>query len=157
MSAFAVYPKQKWTRSLKRAVERGAEFFLNRELYKEGKRYEPWFRFHYPEHYYYDLLVGLDFLTALGFSSDKRLAYAVDQLKKKRSADGKWKLNAAHPDLEASIAKWYKKRPPTPFALEGVGEPSKMITFKALRVLKRIDGSPSPSQITLDGSAISSC
>jgi hypothetical protein len=141
MSAFAVYPKQKWTRSLKRAVERGAEFFLKRELYKEGKRYEPWFRFHYPEHYYYDLLVGLDFLTALGFSSDKRLAYAVDQLKQKRRSDGKWNLDAAHPDVDASIAKWYKKRTPTPFALEEVGEPSKMITFRALRVLKRIESS----------------
>jgi hypothetical protein len=141
MSAFAAYPRQKWTRSLKRAVERGAEFYLERELYKEGKRYEPWFRFHFPEHYYYDLLVGLDFLTALRFGSDKRLTHAVDLLKQKRGPNGKWNLDAAHPDVDASVAKWYKKRPPTPFALEPVGGPSKMITLKALKVLKRIEES----------------
>ena len=141
MSAFAAYPKQKWTRSLKRAVERGAEFYLDRELYKEGKRYEPWFRFHFPEHYYYDLLVGLGFLTALGFGSDRRLTQAVDLLKQKRRPNGEWNLDAAHPDVDASVAKWYKKRPPTPFTLERVGEPSKMITLKALKVLKRIEGS----------------
>jgi hypothetical protein len=141
MSAFAAYPRQKWTRSLKRAVERGAEFYLKRELSREGRRYEPWFRFHFPEHYYYDLLVGLDFLTALGYGSDKRLTRPIDVLREKRRPDGRWNLDAVHPDVNASVAKWYKKWPPTPFALEKVGEPSKMITFKALKVLKRIDGS----------------
>jgi hypothetical protein len=135
MSAFAAYPKQKWTRSLNRAVERGAEFYLKRELHKEGKRYDPWYRFHFPEHYYYDLLVGLDFLTALCYGSDKRLSYAVDLLKQKRRPDGKWNLDAVHPDGTRY------SRPPTPFSPEQVGEPSKMITLKALRVLKRIDGS----------------
>jgi hypothetical protein len=143
MSAFAAYPKQKWTRSLKRAIDRGAEFYLKRELHKEGERYEPWYRFHFPEHYYYDLLVGLDFLTALGYGSDKRLNYAIGLVKQKKGPDGKWSLDAAHPDVDASIAKWYKQRPPIPFALEEVGEPSKMITLKALRVLKRIERSPS--------------
>ena len=141
MSAFAAYPKEKWTRSITRAIERGAEFYLSRELQKEGKRYEPWFRFHFPEHYYYDLLVGLDFLTALGFDSDKRLAGAVSELKRKNGPDGRWKLDAVHPDVDGAVANWYKAKPPTPFGLEKVGEPSKMITFKALRVLKRIEGS----------------
>jgi hypothetical protein len=135
MSAFAAYPKQKWTRSIKRAVERGAEFYLKRELHKEGKRYDPWYRFHFPEQYYYDLLVGLDFVTALGYGSDKRLSYAVDLLKQKRRPDGKWNLEAVHPDGTRYT------RPPTPFSLEQVGEPSKMITLKALKVLRRIDGS----------------
>ncbi len=135
MSAFAAYPKHKWTRSIKRAVERGAEFYLKRELHKEGKRYDPWYRFHFPEHYYYDLLVGLDFVTALGYGSDKRLSYAVDLLKQKRRPDGKWNLDAVHPDGTRYT------RPPTPFSLEQVGDPSKMITFTALRVLKRIEGS----------------
>ncbi len=135
MSAFAAYPKQKWTRSIKRAVERGAEFYLSRELHKQGQHSEPWYRFHFPEHYYYDLLVGLDFLTALGYGSDKRMSYAVNLLKQKRRPDGKWNLDAVHPDGP------HYTRPPTPFSLEQVGEPSKMITLKALRVLRRINGS----------------
>jgi hypothetical protein len=141
MSAFAAYPRQKWTRSIKRAVENGAEFFLERELYRQGKRYGPWFRFHYPTHYYYDLLVGLDFLTTLGFASDHRLTYAVDLLREKRRSDGRWNLDAIHPDLESSYTNWYRKRLPTPLTLERAGEPSKMITFTALKVLKLMEES----------------
>jgi hypothetical protein len=139
MSAFAALPKQKWTRSIRRAVEKGAEFFLSRELHRQGRRYEPWYRFHYPVHYYYDLLVGLDFLTALGFGNDKRRDYALNLLKRKRRLDGRWDLDAVHPDLEGSYAKWYRHRPPTPYALEEVGKPSKMITLRALRILKRVE------------------
>ena len=140
LSAFAVYPRQKWTRSMKLAVERGAEFFLERELHKQGDRYEPWYRFHYPLHYYYDLLVGLDFMTALGYSGDKRLGYAISLLKKKRRSDGTWNLDAINPDAESPRARWDKNHPKQasiPFALEKPGEPSKMITLNALKVLSR--------------------
>jgi len=139
MSAFAVYPTQKWTKSMKRSVERGAEFYLEREMHKQGAHYRPWYRFHYPIHYYYDLLVGLDFITALGYGDDRRLNHAHSLLKEKRRSDGRWNLDAIHPDLEGSIAKWYRKQPPpTPLALENVGQPSKMITLKAMQVLSRL-------------------
>ena len=142
MSLFATYPKTKWTRSIKRAVERGAEFYLSREMHNQGKRYEPWYRFHYPVHYYYDLLVGLDFMTALGFGDDRRLRFAISILKQKRRPDGRWNLDAVHPDLEGPIAELYARRPPTPFSLEPVGQPSKMITLLALKVLKRLGDWP---------------
>ena len=138
MSAFAAYPRQKWTRSMKRSVERGAEFYLQRELHKQGARYRPWYRFHYPLHYYYDLLVGLDFITALGYVGDRRLSYALSVLERKRRRDGKWILNAVHPDVEGGMASWYTKRKPTPFALEMPGQPSKMVTLTAMRVLSRL-------------------
>ncbi len=121
MSLFAAYPRQKWTRSIRKAVERGAEFYLAREMHKEGRRYEPWYRFHYPVHYYYDLLVGLDFMTALGFADDRRLKYAISLLREKRRPDGRWNLDAVHPDLEGPIAELYARRPPTPFSLEPTG------------------------------------
>lgn len=144
MSAFAVYPQQKWTKSMKLAVQKGAEFYLERELHREGKHYAPWYRFHYPVHYYYDLLVGLEFMTALGYSSDKRLSYAISLLKKKRRADGRWNLDAVNPDPESPVAKWDKKHPKQasiPFALESPQKPSKIITLNALKVLNRIAGS----------------
>ncbi len=142
MSAFAVYPRQKWTRSMKTAVERGAEFFLSRELSRQGARYAPWFRFHFPYHYYYDLLVGLDFITALGYVDDRRLGPAVAHLMRKRRRDGRWNLDAVHPDYDndGRLPRWweeYRKRY-RPFALEGVGQPSKMITLRAATVLKRL-------------------
>ena len=96
MSAFAALPKQKWTKEIKRTVERGAEFFLERELHKQGARYKPWFKFHYPIHYYYDILVGLDFITTLGYTDDPRLEYAVKLLKAKRRRDGKWNMDVRY-------------------------------------------------------------
>ncbi len=142
LSAFAVYPRQKWNRGMKLAVEKGAEFFLERELHRQGDRYEPWYRFHYPVHYYYDLLVGLEFMTALGYAGDKRLGYAVSLLKKKKRADGRWNLDSVNPDPESPQGRWNREHPKqatTPFALEEPGKPSKMITLNALKVLDRID------------------
>ncbi len=141
LSAFAVYPRARWTRSMKECVERGAEFFLERELHRQGTRYAPWFRFHYPVHYYYDLLVGLDVLTALGYGSDPRLEFALRHLAKKRRPDGRWNLDAVHPDVVGPIATWMRQHPkqrPTPSILERPGEPSKMITLTALNVLERV-------------------
>ncbi len=142
MSAFVAYPRTKWSAEMKRAVERAAEFYLQRELHKQGGPYEPWFRFHYPVHYYYDLLVGLDFMTALGYGDDPRMRFALSLLKEKRRSDGRWVLDAIHPDVEGGMAEYYKKSPkdmPTPFALEKPGEPSKMITLRALKVLDRLE------------------
>jgi hypothetical protein len=143
MSAFVVFPKPKWTEGMKRAVESAAEFYLQRELHIQGAHYPPWYRFHYPVHYYYDLLVGLDFMTALGYGDDPRLAHAISHLKSKRRSDGRWNLDAVHPDVEGKIAEWFAANPkhtPTPFALEKAGEPSKMITLRALSVLSRLEG-----------------
>lgn len=142
LSAFAVYPRPNWTRSMKLACEKGAEFFLERELHKQGARWEPWYRFHYPYHYYYDLLVGLDFITALGYSNDKRLGYAISLLKEKRRKDGRWNLDANRPEESPQLAAFRKQHPHskdlTPFVLESPGQPSKMITLTALKVLNRI-------------------
>lgn len=142
MSAFAAYPKELWTRSIKSAVERGAEFYLRKSMDQQGARYEPWYRFHFPVHYYYDLLVGLDFMTALGYGGDSRLAGAVSLLKEKRGADGRWKLDAVHPDIEGGMADWYSKhrsQAPRPFALEKAGRASKMITLRSMVVLERLE------------------
>ena len=144
MSAFAVYPAAKWTEGMKRAVELGAEYFLGKELHKQGGEYPPWYRFHYPVHYYYDLLVGLDFMTALGYGTEPRLRFALKLLREKRRPDGKWSLDAIHPDVEGGVAEWNAKHPkeaPTPFGLEKPGEASKLITLKAMQVLHRVDES----------------
>ncbi len=144
LAAYAALPRQKWTRSIKYSAERGAEFYLAHELWRQGwKRYEPWFRFHYPWHYYYDLLVGLDVLTALGYADDRRMKTALDLLREKRRPDGKWILDALHPDLP--LESTYQEPDAKPQVIEKAGEPSKWITFLALRVLKRVEGELSPA------------
>ena len=140
LSAFAVYPRSKWTRGMHSAVENGAEFFLERELHQQGARYPPWYRTHYPTHYYYDLLVGLDLMTALGFADDRRLRFALRWLRERRRPDGRWNLDALHPDVQGPVARWFRDHPsqrPIPFGLEPVGKPSKAVTFLALRILER--------------------
>ena len=142
LSAFAEYPRAKWTAGMTRSVERGAEFFLERELHRQGDRYAPWYRFHHPVHYYYDILVGLDVLTRLGYGSDPRLAVALDLLEQKRRPDGRWNLDAVHPDVGGAMGRFYREHPPTPLALETAGAPSKMITLTALEVLDRVGRGP---------------
>lgn len=146
LSAFAVYPRQKWTRSMKIACEKGAEYFLERELHRQGGRWEPWYRFHYPVHYYYDVLVGVDLLTALGYSGDKRLGYALSLVREKRRKDGRWNVDANRPEESAQLAAHRKAHPKsadfTPLVLEEPNRPSKMITLTCMKVLARVGSGP---------------
>src|SRR5437879_2131819 len=101
LSAFAALPPGPRTPAIERSIERGAEFYLERALFREGRKpYPPWFRLHYPVHYYYDILVGLDVLTSLGYGDDSRMRPALDRLEKMRNPDGTWNLDAHHPDTE---------------------------------------------------------
>jgi hypothetical protein len=143
MSAFSVYPRQRWTRSVKGAMDKGLEFYLERRLLHQGGRYDPWYRLHFPYHYYYDVLVGLEFVTALGRGDDPRAERAIRLLKKKRRKDGRWLMEGVHPDYlnAGKLPKWFPKYKDRlkPFSLEATGEPSKMMTLRALRVLKRLN------------------
>jgi prenyltransferase/squalene oxidase-like repeat protein len=136
LAAFAAMPRSTWTDAVRRSVAAGAEFYLSRGLLHEGDAYEPWLRLHYPHHYYYDLLVGLEVLTALGYASDPRLAPALDLLEARRRPDGAWNLDAAHPDLPAD-EEYQVRTPYYPFVLETPGRPSRWITLNALAVLQR--------------------
>jgi hypothetical protein len=142
LGAFAAYPRPKWSTPMRSCVERSAEYYLEHELHQQGDRYEPWYRFHWPVRYYYDLLVGLDCLTALGYGNDRRLGYALDLLRQKRRPDGRWNLDAVQTDPDPESARWYAEHPakrPAPLTFEAPGRPSKMITLRALTVLSRID------------------
>jgi hypothetical protein len=140
LAAFAALPKAKRSRRIEQAISSGAQFFLERRLFREGRRYAPWFRFHYPNHYFYDVLVGLDVLTQLGYAGDRRLRPALQILQDKRRPDGTWLLDAVHPDEEPSAGFVPQKKTHRPFTLEMPGKPSKWITLSALRVLKRVEG-----------------
>jgi prenyltransferase/squalene oxidase-like repeat protein len=140
LAAFAEIPEDSRSGSTRRAIERGAEFYLKRGLMKEGTpRYSPWFRIHYPNHYYYDVLVGLRVLTRLGYGADPRLGPALRWLRSKRGQDGTWALDAAHPDVVAEPNGYGFPRPVFPMILEPPGEPSQWATVEALSVLARVN------------------
>jgi len=137
LAAFAALPKAKRSPRVTAAVSRGAEFYLARRLFREGAPYAPWFRLHYPNHYYYDILVGLDLLTRLGYGGDPRLRPALRRLEDKRRPDGTWCIDRAHPDVSGPKAAQYRKGV-TPLVIERPGAPSKWITLKAMSVLRRV-------------------
>ncbi|MCI4351680.1 MAG: hypothetical protein L3K15_09255 [Thermoplasmata archaeon] len=138
LAALAAVPKSKRSNRIERSIQRGAEFYLQRGLFREGSRYAPWFRFHYPHHYFYDVLVGLDLLTNLGYADDRRLRPALQILREKRRNDGSWLLDRANPDAPASLLHLHVNKV-RPLQLEPPGRPSKWITLTALRVLKKVD------------------
>ena len=139
MAAYAALPRSKRSHRIEQSISRGAEFYLERRLFREGRKYLPWFRFHYPNHIYYDILVGLDMITKLGFADDPRLEPALKILKDKRRADGTWLLDRAHPDLGPGASIHLSVKKVKPLEQEEPGKPSKWITLTALRVLKRVE------------------
>ena len=137
LAAFAALPPSRRTAAIEAAIGRGAEFYLDRGLLREGADpYPPWSRLHYPNHYYYDVLVGLDVLTRLGYGRDPRLGPALDLLEGKRDGQGRWSLESIHPDLGPD-AEYDVRTPFYPFVLERPGRPSRWITTTALAVLRR--------------------
>jgi hypothetical protein len=139
LAAFASLPKSKRPPEMENAIARGAEFYLERRLFREGRSYPPWLRLHYPNHYYYDLLVGLDVLTDLGFAGDRRLRPALKILTDKRQRDGTWLMDRLHPDIGPKTIVHPDTDKMKPLVIEKAGQPSKWITLKALRVLKRVE------------------
>ena len=137
LAAFASVPRTKRSPKMTRAIENGAEFYLERKLFEEGRKYPPWLRLHYPNHYYYDILVGLDLLTRLGFSDDRRLRPALEILRKKRRPDGTWNLDKLHPDIGPGVQVHPDPKKIRPLVIEPAGKPSKWITLQALTVLKK--------------------
>ena len=138
LAALAEIPISERDPRVRTAIERGAEFFLDRRLMDEGPSpYSPWYRIHYPNHYYYDILVGLRVLARLGHAKDHRMGAAYRWLLLKRRSDGRWPLDAVHPDLDPEHGGYEMEGPVCSPWLERAGTPSRWATVEALSVLAR--------------------
>jgi hypothetical protein len=108
---------------------RGEEYLLERALFRRrstGEVANPAFlKFAFPPRYHYDVLRALDYLRGAGGEPDARIGDALDVVRSRRQADGRWLLDCAHDEALAF-----------PFS-ESVGEPSRWNTLRALRVLRR--------------------
>lgn len=128
--AFSEVSAKKLTNDMKETVSRAAEFFLIHRLFKaDHHNYtvinKSWLELSYPWFAGYNILRGLDVLTKLGYSNDKRLCDAAEVVLQKRQSNGIWLLeNSSEGRMQANIEK--------------KGQPSKWITLIALRVLKRL-------------------
>jgi hypothetical protein len=115
------------------ARKTGEEYLLRRHLFKRLSTGEPasdrFLQLLHPPRWHYDILRALDYFRAaaqLNTNSkpDPRLAQAIELLRSKRTANGRWALER---DLEGK--RWFRTD-------EGVGEPSRWITLKAWRILR---------------------
>ena len=106
---------------------RGEEYLLERRMFRRlstGEVIDPaWTLFSFPTRWHYDVLRGLDYLRSAGVERDERCSEAIDLVKSKRDADGRWPLENTHPgrvhfDMD-----------------EGDGKPSRWNTLRAMRVL----------------------
>jgi hypothetical protein len=116
---------------------RGQEYLLERRLFRRrttGEMIErdrkggaAWTHFAFPTWWHYDLLRGLEYLRRAGAAPDERVSEAIDLVRSRRDADGRWRLDTRYPGT-------------MPVELdEGEGRPSRWNTLRALRVLRWVE------------------
>ncbi|MGE5224206.1 MAG: nitrogen fixation protein NifH [Omnitrophica WOR_2 bacterium] len=122
-------PRQERTPLMERALQVGAEFLLSHNPIEADYPYtqrvsSTWFKLGFPLSYWSDVLETVANLVDLGFGADPRLQPALDWILARQDDQGRWKLgNSLNGKMWVDI--------------EAKGKPSKWITLRALRVLKR--------------------
>lgn len=133
LKALASIPEGRRSPPVRAVIEREVENILENGVYRylrapDGSRKdkEGWKRFGFPLFYQSDALEVLDVLTRLGVR-DERMQDAVNLVVGTQGSDGKWILkNTFNGKMWCDI--------------ETKGRPSKWITLRALRVLRRYHG-----------------
>ena len=115
------------------ALKATIDFLLNHDIARADYPYKErisssWFKFGYPLGYVTDVLLNLEALTGAGYGHDPRLRQAVEWVLSKQDDLGRWKL-----EYDYKGKMWID--------IEKKGKPSKWITLRALRVIKRVYGS----------------
>lgn len=108
------------------AMSRGREFFLRHQLYRSHRTGEvvdqAFTRFPFPPQWHFDVLRGLEHFAAVNAPADERLADAIEVVRRRRLADGRWPVHRGYVGRS-----W--------FAMEGPGQ-SRWATLRCLRVLR---------------------
>jgi hypothetical protein len=122
-------PDDERTALIEQALEAGARFLLNRDPAVADYPYtnrvsSAWFKLGFPLSYWSDVLETVSNLVDLGYGEDPRPKRALDWIVSKQDNQGRWKLeNSLNGKMWVDI--------------EARGKPSKWITLRALRTLKR--------------------
>ena len=133
MLAFGKLPQKKRTPLIRRAIERGVDFFFNTDPAKAdypcGYASKPsgnWWKFGFPVFYVTDILQIAEALVALGYGCDARLANTIDLIRSKQDSNGRWLL-----EYDYAGKTWID--------FGSKKQPNKWVTLRALRVLKGIE------------------
>ncbi len=133
LKAIARIPKRHRSKDLNRIVQQEAEILLENEIFRylrnsDGSRKDKagWKKFGFPLFYQSDVLEVLDVLTELGVK-DRRMQESIDLVISSKTPDSRWLLkNTFNGKMLCDIDEKNK--------------PSKWITLRALRVLRRYLG-----------------
>jgi hypothetical protein len=129
LRALAAVPKNKRTPLMRQAIKAGADFLLRHDLAAADFPYTGrisylWFKFGFPLNYWSDILETAEVLVDLGYGREPRLAKVFQLILSKQNDQGRWMLEHS---LNGKM--WVD--------IEKKKAPSKWITLRALRVLKR--------------------
>ncbi len=132
MLAFGRVPAAWRTPLVERAIRQGVDFLFSVDpaeaTYPSGYSAKPsgnWWKFGFPVFYVTDLLQIVEALVALGYGSDPRLANALDIVRAKQDATGRWPL-----EYDYTGKTWVD--------VGAKKQPSKWVTLRALRVLRTL-------------------
>jgi hypothetical protein len=130
MKALTAIPQHKRTPLVQRALDAGVEFLLSHDPTVADYPYvervnSSWFNFGFPLSYGSDVLETVEVLTAAGYGQDSRLQNALRFILEKQDDQGRWIM-----DKSLNGKMWVD--------IETKGQPSKWITLRTLRVLKRM-------------------
>jgi hypothetical protein len=132
MMALGKWPVAGRTPLMDHAIQQGAEFLLATDpalaAYPTGYSDKPsgnWWKFGFPVFYVTDLLQIVEALTSLGYGRDPRLANALQIIRDKQDAQGRWCL-----EYDYAGKTWIDIGPKK--------QPNKWVTLRALRVLKEL-------------------
>ncbi|MCF8248159.1 MAG: hypothetical protein K9J37_23330 [Saprospiraceae bacterium] len=110
-------------------AETSREFILMHRLFKSDKTGaiidKRMTMLSFPSRWRYDILRALDYFQKAAIAYDPRMDDALEILRKKRKAEGKWPLQCRHPGQ-------------VHFEMEAIGKPSRWNTLRALRVFGRL-------------------
>ncbi len=133
MLAFGKLPEERRTPRIKRAIRKGVDFLFGVDpataAYPTRLGDKPsrnWWKFGFPVFYVTDLLQLVEAMVALGYGDDRRLSHAVQIIRDKQDAAGRWSL-----DYDYAGKTWVdfgEKK-----------QPNKWVTLRAMRVLKAIE------------------
>jgi hypothetical protein len=130
MLALGRLPAERRPPAVSRAIRQGMDFFFSVDpadaAYPTGYSNKPsqnWWKFGFPVFYVTDLLQLLEALAGVGFGQDPRLKRALDIVREKQDADGRWPLEYDY--AGKTWVNFGRKK-----------QPNKWVTLRALRVLE---------------------
>ena len=133
LRSLTTIPEERRSDEIKAVIDREVENVLENQVFRylknaDGSRKDKagWKRFGFPLFYQSDALEVLDTLTRLGVK-DERMLDAVDLVQGAQTPDGRWRL------MHTFNGKMWVD-------IDAKGEPSKWITLRASRVLRRFHG-----------------